>query len=134
MTQKYGTEAIANQSELERWPNTNGEFLITLSHPEFSALCPRSGYPDSGTIVVDYIPDEWLLELKAFKLFINSLRDKNISHEDATNLIADVIFDRLAPKSIRVIGDFMRRGGVKTVITVTRGGDYSFPVYQCNTL
>jgi len=135
MIQKYGDLAIQQAKEqLERWPNTHGEFLIHLEHPEFSALCPRSGYPDSGTIIVDYVPGEWVVELKAFKLLINGLRDQRISHENVTNWVADRLQAEIEPRSMRVIGDFMRRGGVKTVITVTRGLPYSFAEYKATKL
>ena len=128
----YGDKEIQSieSRPLERWVNEHGSFHIHLEHPEFSALCPRSGYPDSGSIIVDYIPSGWLVELKDFKLYINSFRDQRISHENATNQIADRLFSEIAPASLRVIGDFMRRGGIKTVITVSKGEDYSFPVYH----
>lgn len=119
----YGDEAIKQAAEqpLDKWPAPSSEpFVIHLEHPEFSALCPRSGYPDSGTIVVDYCPGESVVELKAFKLYINSFRDRRISHEAVINEIADRLFAELQPRSLRVIGDFMRRGGVKTVVTVYR--------------
>lgn len=136
MNLQYGDIDILSikESPLEKWKNTNGQFLIHLEHPEFSALCPRSGYPDSGTIVVDYVPGDWVVELKAFKLLINSFRNERISHEDVTNLIADRLFSEIAPIAIRVTGDFMRRGGVKTVITVKRGDPFQFPDYSPNLL
>jgi len=132
MNLQYGDIDILSikESPLEKWKNTNGQFLIHLEHPEFSALCPRSGYPDSGTIVVDYVPGDWVVELKSFKLLINSFRNERISHEDVTNLIADRLFSEIAPIAIRVTGDFMRRGGVKTVITVKRGDPFQFPDYS----
>ncbi len=132
----YGTREIQEVAAkpLEKWPNKHGNFLIHLEHPEFSALCPRSGYPDSGSIIVDYIPRDWFIELKAFKLYVNSFRDQSISHEDVTNVIANRLYEELNPVSMRVIGDFMRRGGVKTVITVNKGESYPFPSYQMNLL
>ena len=136
MNQQYGDHEInrVNQDPLEKWPNNNGEFHIHLEHLEFSALCPRSGYPDSATIVVDYIPGDWVVELKAFKLMINGFRNERISHEEATNQIADRLFKEVHPVSLRVVGDFMRRGGVKTVVTVYRGADHGFDSYSANIL
>ena len=81
--QQYGDRAIAEAAiePLEKWPNqTENAYTIHLEHPEFTALCPRSGYPDFGTIVVDYQPKDWVVELKAFKLYINAFRDQRISH------------------------------------------------------
>lgn len=136
MNQKYGDNEIlaVKQNPLEKWPNRHGRYSIHLEHPEFSALCPRSGYPDSGIIVVDYIPDQWVVELKAFKLMINGFRDERISHEDVVNAIASRLFEEIEPLSIRVIGDFMRRGGVKTVVTVAKGASYGFEPYTAAVL
>lgn len=133
----YGDRAIhrAATDPLEKWPNrSDNAYNIHLEHPEFTALCPRSGYPDFGTIVVDYQPGEWVVELKAFKLYINAFRDQRISHEMVVNTIADRLWQELAPVGLRVIGDFTRRGGVKTVITVCKGDDTLFTDYTPNLL
>jgi 7-cyano-7-deazaguanine reductase len=134
---QYGDLAIAQArfEPLVKWPSpSQNQYTIHLEHPEFTALCPRSGYPDFGTIVVDYCPQQWVVELKAFKLFINSFRNERISHEDATNQIADLLWQELSPRGLRVIGDFTRRGGVKTVITVKKGDCQDFDAYQPNPL
>ena len=134
----YGDEAIreAASKPLEVWPNPSPahDYLIHIEHPEFTALCPRSGYPDFGTIVLDYYPDEWVVELKAFKLYINAFRQERISHEAVINTIADRLMTDLKPKALRAIGDFMRRGNVKTVITVCRGQPMNFSEYRPNLL
>lgn len=134
---QYGDRAIqqAAADPLEKWPNpTQNAYSIHLEHPEFTALCPRSGYPDFGTIVVDYQPNEWVVELKAFKLYINAFRNERISHEAVTNRVCDRLWKELAPVGIRVIGDFTRRGGVKTVITVQKGNCSLFLPYTPNPL
>lgn len=133
----YGDLAIqqAATDPFEKWPNsTQNAYTIHLEHPEFTALCPRSGYPDFGTMVVDYQPQDWVVELKAFKLYINSFRDQRISHEMVTNTIADRLWNELAPVGLRVIGDYTRRGGVKTVITVCKGNCDLFTPYVANVL
>lgn len=137
MIESYGSNAIAKAAiePLEIWESPSSiPYLIHLEHPEFASLCPRSGYPDSGTMVIDYIPHKFTVELKAIKLYINSFRNERISHEGVTNAIADKFFNDVQPRSLRVIGDFMRRGGVKTVITVQRGENYDFASYQANAL
>ena len=134
---QYGDIAIQDTvtNPLEKWPNpSKNDYVIHLEHPEFTALCPRSGYPDFGTIVVDYQPDQWVVELKAFKLFVNSFRDQRISHEAVANQVADRLWDELHPVGIRVIGDYTRRGGVKTVITVCKGDCSLFAGYTPNLL
>lgn len=134
---KYGAQAVqaAIDAPLEKWSNTtDNPYTIHLEHPEFTALCPRSGYPDFGTIVVDYQPQDWVIELKAFKLYINSFRSQYISHEVVVNTIADRLWLELEPSGLRVIGDFTRRGGVKTVITVCKGNDRLFTPYTATAL
>lgn len=134
---QYGDFEIlrALENPLEKWPNPSGNrYTIHLEHPEFTALCPRSGYPDFGTIVVDYYPGQWVVELKAFKLYINAFRTQRISHENVTNQIADRLWQELEPLGLRVIGDFTRRGGVKTVITVKHGQCEEFEPYRANPL
>jgi len=133
---QYGDRAIAEAAQtLEKWPSpSTNAYVIHLEHPEFTALCPRSGYPDFGTIVVDYQPAEWVVELKAFKLYINGFRDQRISHETVVNQISDFLWHELQPVGLRIIGDFTRRGGIKTVITVGRGSTDLFEPYRANTL
>lgn len=134
---QYGDRAIqaAATQPLEKWPNpSDNAYVIHLEHPEFTALCPRSGYPDFGTIVVDYQPQAWVVELKAFKLYINAFRDQRISHEGVANQVCDRLWTELQPAGIRVIGDFTRRGGVKTVITVCKGDCSLVGEYRPNLL
>lgn len=133
----YGLAEIiqAATSPFELWANEiEDPYSISLEHPEFSALCPRSGYPDSGTIVVDYIPGPSVVELKAFKLYINSFRNRRISHECVTGEIFGKLKSEVQPVQLRVIGDFMRRGGVKTVIEFNLNPDYKFNDYRANIL
>ncbi len=121
---KYGEQEISkiNPDELEIWPNPNPEndYIISITLPEFTCKCPRSGYPDFATIYVEYIPSEYVIELKALKLYINSFRDRYISHEQATNEIFNTLNKRLNPKALTVKADFNPRGNVHTVITVKK--------------
>ncbi|HUJ19535.1 MAG TPA: preQ(1) synthase [Nitrospirota bacterium] len=118
---KYGTKAI-KQVKLELWPNPSPErdYAIEISYPEFTCLCPRSGYPDFATIRVTYTPDRKVVELKALKLWLNSFRDRSVSHEAATNLIFETLDQQLKPRALEVVGDFNVRGNVKTVIRVVK--------------
>lgn len=135
----YGDKVIQSAAiaPLELWKNdhSDNDYLIHIEHPEFTALCPRSGYPDFGTIVIDYYPGDFVVELKAIKLYINSFRQERISHESAVNTIANRLFTDVQPKTVRVIGDFMRRGNIKTIITVIKGSStLEFPFYSHNIL
>jgi len=117
---KYGEKAIA-AAKLEIWPNPTPErdYEINISFQEFTCLCPRSGYPDFATIKITYVPEKKIVELKALKLYLNSFRDKHISHEAVTNLIFGELQKAMKPKYLEVIGDFNPRGNVKTIITVS---------------
>lgn len=116
---RYGEKAI-KKSRLEIWDNPCPErdYEINISFPEFTCLCPRSGYPDFAAISVNYIPDERIVELKSLKLYFNSFRDVHISHEEAVNKIYSELKKKLSPRFLEVIGDFNPRGNVKTVIRV----------------
>ncbi len=120
MTKKYGEDAI-EKARLEPWPNPCPErdYEVTISFPEFTCLCPRSGYPDFATIDITYIPDKNIVELKSLKLYLNSFRNRYISHEEATNVIFSELMNVLEPKRLTVIGDFYPRGNVHTVIKVS---------------
>jgi 7-cyano-7-deazaguanine reductase len=117
---KYGARAIMN-AKLELWPNPSEDrdYVIEISYPEFTCLCPRSGYPDFATIRITYTPDKKVVELKSLKLYFNSFRDQGISHEAVTNLIFDVLKKNLKPRALTVEGDFNVRGNVKTIIRVS---------------
>jgi len=113
----YGLHEI-EANTLEAWPNTHPErdYVTHLEIPEFTCLCPRSGFPDFATIVVDYVPDTSVVELKSLKLYINSYRNRQISHEAATNTILNELVALLAPRWMRVVADFTMRGNIKTII------------------
>ncbi|TAL22483.1 MAG: NADPH-dependent 7-cyano-7-deazaguanine reductase QueF [Nitrospirae bacterium] len=116
---RYGEKAI-KKSRLEIWDNPCPErdYEIKISFPEFTCLCPRSGYPDFAAINIVYVPDKKIVELKSLKLYFNSFRDVHISHEEAVNKIYSELKKKLSPRSLEVIGDFNPRGNVKTVIRI----------------
>lgn len=117
---KYGEKNIS-KSRLQRWanPTTDRDYTIEISFPEFTCLCPRSGYPDFAMIKINYIPDKYIVELKSLKLYLNNFRNQHISHESVANCVFDELKKFLKPRSLEVIGDFNPRGNVKTVIRVS---------------
>jgi len=119
---KYGEKEIKEfdiEKDFEIWPNEHKkDYLIKITLPEFMSLCPRSGYPDFATIYLEYIPNEWVVELKAIKLYINSFMSKHISHEGAANEIYDLLDEKLKPKYMKLIADYNPRGNVHTVVEI----------------
>lgn len=126
---KYGAAQIA-AARLEAVPNPKVErdYLIALKCPEFTCLCPRSGFPDFAEIRIRYVPDRSVVELKSLKLYLNQYRDRGIFHEAAVNEILDDLVTAIAPRWIQVVGDFNVRGNIKTVVTaVHRQASYEGP-------
>jgi 7-cyano-7-deazaguanine reductase len=116
---KYGEKAI-KKADLEIWGNPNPErdYEINISFPEFTCLCPRSGYPDFATIRIVYVPDKKIVELKSLKMYLNTFRNIYVSHEEVTNQIYEKLEKKLKPRFLDVTGDFNPRGNVKTIVRV----------------
>lgn len=116
--ERYGTVVI-RESELEVFDNRNpdADYTIEFRIPEFTCLCPRSGYPDFATLHIRYVPGPRCVELKALKLYINGFRDQNVFHEDVVCGIARDLIDRLDPNYFELVGDFNVRGNIGTVVT-----------------
>lgn len=116
---KYGERAIAD-CELITFPNPRPgrRYEIKVTLPEFTCKCPFSGYPDFATIHLTYVPDQTVVELKAIKLYINSYRDRYISHEESVNQILDDFVAACDPLEMKVLGDFQPRGNVHTTVEV----------------
>ncbi len=122
---------------LETCPNPSParNYEIFMTTPEFTSLCPiggietdaaelallKGGAPDFATINITYIPDEVCLELKSLKLYLWSFRNDGIFYERVVNRILDDLSERVAPRWMRVVGDFNVRGGLKSIITADFG-------------
>jgi 7-cyano-7-deazaguanine reductase len=113
-----GRKQIA-EAKLLRFKNrtTHRRYVIDMSSPEFTCMCPVSGFPDFATLYIHYVPKDWCVELKSLKLYINQFRDQGIYHEDVTNKILDELVELLDPWEIKVVADFMVRGNIKTIIS-----------------
>jgi 7-cyano-7-deazaguanine reductase len=116
---KYGEREIS-EGHLITFPNprVGRRYNINITLPEFTCKCPFSGYPDFATIYISYIPDTKVVELKALKLYINSYRDRYISHEESANQILDDFVAACDPLEATVKADFTPRGNVHTVVEV----------------
>jgi 7-cyano-7-deazaguanine reductase len=117
---KYGERAIIEGS-LITFPNPRPgrPYKVSISLPEFTCKCPFSGYPDFATLHMDYVPNEKVVELKAIKLYINSYRDRYISHEEVVNQILDDLVAACDPLEMNIKGDFQPRGNVHMVVEVS---------------
>lgn len=106
------------KAALETFPNeySHREYEVSVTCPEFTALCPRTGQPDFGTIRIQYVPDQRIIELKSLKLYLFSFRDQKIFHEHVTNRILEDICRACNPLRCQVTGDFNVRGGIQTVV------------------
>jgi 7-cyano-7-deazaguanine reductase len=95
---------------------------LEVVSPEFTCLCPEEPeQPDFATIIIEYVPDEYIVELKALKLYLGSYRDVEIYHEPATNQILDHLVEACDPRWMRVTGQFNVRGGITTDVVVEHG-------------
>ena len=102
-------------------PTNNRDYEISIDFPEFTCKCPFSGYPDFATLRIVYQPNKKVIELKAIKLYLNSFREKRISHEEVTNKIIDDFVEVSEPKWMQLEADFNPRGNVHTIIRVSHG-------------
>ncbi len=93
-------------------PHPEDEYLVRFSAPEFTSLCPVTGQPDFAHLVIDYVPDKWLVESKSLKLYLGSFRNHGAFHEDCTIAIGKRLVDTLDPKWLRIGGYWYPRGGI----------------------
>ena len=103
---------------IETWKNeySDKDYTIEVTTPEFTAICPKTGLPDFGTIQISYIPDEQCVELKSLKEYFLFYRDVGIFHEHVVNKILEDFVAACSPRRVEIVGDFHVRGGIKTVI------------------
>lgn len=109
MIQEARLERFANRTQVRRYE-------VEFSCPEFTCVCPASGFPDFATLHIKYVPREWCVELKSLKLYINQYRDRGIFHEDVVNVVLDDLVTLLDPWEMEVVGDFNVRGNIKTIV------------------
>lgn len=122
MKNLYGEKQIA-ENQLEKFDNRtkNRFYTVDFTIPEFTCLCPRSGFPDFACIKIQYQPKDFCVELKSLKLYINQFRNEYIFHEDVANKILSDLIDLLQPQYLKVVADFTVRGNIHTVVTADHG-------------
>lgn len=104
---------------LETFPNQfpDREYEIEIVCPEFTAVCPKTGQPDFGTITIQYVPDRTCVELKSLKMYLQEYRDRGIYYEHSINVILDDLVSACRPRRMVVVGQFTPRGGISSRIT-----------------
>ena len=110
--------ATTPSKELVTFPNPSPDRDYVVRHrcPEYTALCPVTGQPDFGEIVVVYVPDRLCVELKSLKLYLWSFRDEGHYFEQVTNRILDDLVRAIGPRKMTVVGRFNVRGGITTTV------------------
>ena len=103
--------------EIETWPNQFRDYEIEIVLPEFSSVCPKTGLPDFGKLVLRYVPDKLWLELKSYKMYLLEYRNLGIFQENVVNRVLRDVVAATKPVSATVIGDFTPRGGLSTLVT-----------------
>ena len=109
------------RTTLETFPNPSPgrHYEIEIRCPEFTSVCPKTGLPDFGEIVITYVPDDLCIELRALKYYMVEFRNKGIFYEAVTNQILDELVAVCSPRRMVVVGDFSVRGGISTTVTAT---------------
>jgi 7-cyano-7-deazaguanine reductase len=93
-------------------PHAGDDYVVRFAAPEFTSLCPITGQPDFAHLVIDYIPDQWLVESKSLKLFLGAFRNHGAFHEACTLDIAKRLIETLQPRWLRIGGYWYPRGGI----------------------
>lgn len=106
--------AAPHEARLDKVPNPHPDtnYLARFTVPEFTSLCPVTGQPDFAILVIDYVPDRWLVESKSLKLYLGAFRNHGAFHEDCTVGIAKTLVDLLGPRYLRIGGFWYPRGGI----------------------
>ncbi|MBR2509709.1 MAG: NADPH-dependent 7-cyano-7-deazaguanine reductase QueF [Lentisphaeria bacterium] len=113
-----------DEAHLESFQNKfpDRDYVITFDCPEYTSLCPVTGQPDFGHIIIRYIPDKKCIESKSLKLFLYSFRNTNTFHEESVNHILDAVVKECSPRKAEVTGLFRPRGGIAINVKATFGG------------
>ena len=97
------------------------DYLIEFDCPEYTSLCPVTGQPDFGHIIIRYVPDGKCIESKSLKLYLYSFRNSSTFHEESVNTILDAIVKACSPRRAEVIGRFRPRGGISINVKASYG-------------
>ena len=117
MTEKEAKAGLKEKlPAIETFSNQFPDYEIRVEFPEFTSICPKTGLPDFGTIVIRYIPKKHCLELKSLKMYLIAYRDLGIFYENAVNRILEDVVKATQPVRATVTGEFNPRGGLTSVV------------------
>ncbi len=106
---------------VELIPWDMGSVIVRLDCSDFTTLCPVTDQPDFGRLIIEYIPDAHLVETKSLKLYLQGFRDRKGFNEKIIAGLVDELYSQIAPKWLRVQGDFHPRGGISVTCSAHRG-------------
>jgi 7-cyano-7-deazaguanine reductase len=106
----------AELPEIETWPNQYRDYEIEIVMPEFTSVCPKTGLPDFGKLVLRYVPDKSCLELKSYKMYLLEYRNLGIFQENIVNQVLEDVVRAANPEWAVVRGTFRPRGGIGTIV------------------
>lgn len=109
--------------ELFENPSPNRDYVVTIRCPEFTSVCPKTGQPDFGEIIIEYCPDKLCIELKSLKFYMQSYRNKGVFYETLTNDILDDLTGACKPRWMKITSHFTPRGGITTDVTAEYKSD-----------
>ena len=102
--------------EIETWPNQFPGYEIVIDDPEFTSVCPKTGLPDFGVILLRYKPRKKCLELKSYKEYLFAYRNLGIFQENVVNQVLKDVVKACDPVWATVRGEFRPRGGISTIV------------------
>lgn len=102
--------------EIETWPNQFPGYEIVVDDPEFTSVCPKTGLPDFGNVVIRYMPGRRCLELKSLKEYLQTFRNLGIFQENVVNQVLEDVVRWAKPVWAEVKGEFRPRGGISTIV------------------
>lgn len=114
---------MSDKTILETFPNANPErdYVVEHTFPEFTSVCPKTGQPDFGTVVISYVPDQKCVELKSLKFYLNGYRNDGIFYEAITNKLLDDLVAVCEPRRMTVTTQWKPRGGLSSTVTASHG-------------
>jgi len=117
MTEKEAKAGLKEKlPPVETFPSQFPDYEIKIEYPEFTSICPKTGLPDFGTIIIRYVPEKSCIELKSLKMYLLAYRNLGIFYENAVNRILEDIVKACRPVRAVLTGEFSPRGGLKSVV------------------